>query len=107
MLATKTEGWAVVRSAYEENRRYFRRAYETGCHGWHSEEPSRYVARNLAQVAAKTTGRRLLDLGCGEGRHCVLAAQLGFAPVGVDYEPLAIQRAKVRAREAGVAARIH
>jgi SAM-dependent methyltransferase len=46
-------------------------------------------------------------LGCGEGRHCLLAAQMGFLPTGVDYEPLAIQRAQANARRAGLASRIH
>jgi SAM-dependent methyltransferase len=96
-----------MRSASEENRRYFRRAYETGRHGWQSEEPSPYVARNLARVAESTTGRRLLDLGCGEGRHCLLAARMGLQPTGVDYEPLAVQRAEGHARRAGLANRIH
>jgi SAM-dependent methyltransferase len=89
-----------MRTAAEQNHRYFRRAYETGCHGWQSDEPSPYVARNLRQVWSSGTGRRLLDLGCGEGRHCWLAAQLGFLPVGVDYEPLALARAQERGRQA-------
>jgi cyclopropane fatty-acyl-phospholipid synthase-like methyltransferase len=91
-----------MRTAQEQNRDYFRRAYETGCHGWETVEPSPYVARNLALVAAQAPGRRLLDLGCGEGRHCILAARLGFFAVGVDYEPRALQRAQMFAREAAV-----
>jgi len=96
-----------MRNAYDENRRYFRRAYETGCHGWQADEPSPYVAKNLATVAGTTAGRRLLDLGCGEGRHCLLAARMGFLPTGVDYEPMAIRRAKANARRAGLANRIY
>ncbi len=92
-----------TRSAYTQNRRYFRRAYETGCHGWQSPEPSPYVGRNLGAVAEDTTGRQLLDVGCGGGRHCLLAAQMGFQPTGVDYEPQAIRRAQARARELGLA----
>jgi len=96
-----------MRSAADENRRYFRRAYETGQHGWEATEPSPYVATNLALVAPPATGRRLLDLGCGEGRHCLLAAKMGFRAVGVDYEPLAIARARENARRAGFAGRVH
>lgn len=95
-----------MRTANEENRRYFRQAYETGRHGWQASDPSPYVARNLATVGSNTAGRRLLDLGCGEGRHCLLAARTGFLPTGVDYEPMAVRRAEANAREAGLANRI-
>ena len=95
-----------MRNAYAENRRYFRRAYETGCHGWQASEPSPYVAGNLAVAAQNSAGRRLLDLGCGEGRHCLVAARMGFLPTGVDYEPMALRRAEANARQAGLADRI-
>jgi cyclopropane fatty-acyl-phospholipid synthase-like methyltransferase len=96
-----------MRSAADENRCYFRQAYETGRQGWGSTEPSRYVTRNLASVAQATAGRRLLDLSCGEGRHCVLAARMGFQAVGVDYESLAVARARENARQADLAGRVH
>ena len=92
-----------TRTAETENRRYFRQAYETGRHGWGSDEPSPHVARNLERVARSAPGGRLLDVGCGEGRHCILAARMGFVPTGVDYEPLAIRRAEANARKAGLA----
>jgi SAM-dependent methyltransferase len=101
-FAQRQEARDSVRTAAEQNRRYFRRAYETGCHGWQSGEPSPYVARGLRTVRARALGRRLLDLGCGEGRHCRLAAQMGFLPIGVDYEPLALARAQDRIRQAGL-----
>jgi len=94
-----------MRSSDEQNRRYFRQAYQTGRHGWEAE-PSPYVARHLGLVAKETAGRRLIDLGCGEGRHCLLAAQMGFAPTGVDYEPLALARAQTHAQAAGLAGRV-
>jgi len=91
-----------VRTAPEQNRRYFREAYESGRHGWESDEPSPYVARNLRRVRERATGEQVLDLGCGEGRHCLLAARMGLRPVGIDYEPLAIACAQERARQAGL-----
>ena len=30
-------------------------------------------------------GGRMLDLGCGEGRHTLLFAKVGFFTVGLDY----------------------
>lgn len=76
------------------NRRYFREAYETGVHGWAVVGPSPYAARFLERVARQIPGAALLDVGCGEGRHARLAAELGFEVTAVDYEPRAIERAQ-------------
>jgi ubiquinone/menaquinone biosynthesis C-methylase UbiE len=42
-----------------------------------------------------------LDLGCGEGRHAIAAAKLGFRVTAVDYEPLALRWARRFASQAG------
>ena len=76
------------------NRRYFREAYRTGEHGWDITEPSPDVLRLLGRAREMVSDGRLLDLGCGEGRHSLAAARLGFETVGVDYEPLALERAR-------------
>jgi SAM-dependent methyltransferase len=39
-------------------------------------------------------GSRVLDLGCGEGRHTFACAELGLRTVGIDYQPGAIARAR-------------
>ncbi|MDO8587476.1 MAG: class I SAM-dependent methyltransferase [Armatimonadota bacterium] len=82
------------RSQAASNVRYFREAYRTGEHGWGVTEPSPDVLRLLGRARELVPAGRLLDLGCGEGRHSVAAASLGFEVVGVDYEPLALQRAR-------------
>lgn len=88
--------------AKEANRRYFREAYLTGRHGWEVEEPSPYALKFLERLRPLVPGGRLLDLGCGEGRHAIAAARAGFRAVGVDYEPLAVRRARRFARAARV-----
>jgi SAM-dependent methyltransferase len=80
------------------NRRYFRDAYTTGRHGWEVEEPSPYAVKFLTRLKETIPGGRLLDLGCGEGRHSILASRLGFRVTAVDYEPLALRRARRLAR---------
>ena len=65
-------------TAEELNRVYFRRAYRTGEHGWAAEEPSPYALRFLDQVKKAMPDARLLDLGCGEGRHAIAASEMGF-----------------------------
>lgn len=52
------------------------------------------------------THPRALDLGCGTGAEAVYLAERGFGPVlGVDFSPVALRRARARARSAGVADR--
>ena len=86
-------------SAEEANRRYFREAYRTGDHGWPVEEPTAEVVGFLERVSRIVPGGELLDVGCGEGRHSFAAAGLGFKVTGVDYEPLALRRARRLARD--------
>jgi SAM-dependent methyltransferase len=47
----------------------------------------------------------LIDLGCGDGRIAVAAAQRGARALGVDLDPLRIEEAAAAARIAGVESR--
>ena len=89
-------------TAAEANRRYFREAYRSGQHGWAVEGPSPFVARYLDRLRRRVPGGSLLDIGCGEGRHTIAAAQRGFAATGIDYEPLALRRARQQADHTGL-----
>jgi 2-polyprenyl-3-methyl-5-hydroxy-6-metoxy-1,4-benzoquinol methylase len=48
---------------------------------------------------------RLLDAGCGTGEQTLLAASKGANALGIDISPRAIQRARDKAAERGIAAR--
>jgi cyclopropane fatty-acyl-phospholipid synthase-like methyltransferase len=48
---------------------------------------------------------RVLDAGCGSGEHALLAAARGADVVGVDVSPRAIERARRKAGERGLAVR--
>lgn len=89
-------------SAAKANRQYFRKAYGTGKHGWAVEDPSPYAARFLARLKRIIPGGRLLDIGCGEGRHAILAARLDFKVTAIDYEPSALKRAQRFAKDKNV-----
>ena len=39
---------------------------------------------------------KILDIGCGAGRHCLYLQQNGFDIVGIDSSPLAIKTCKLR-----------
>lgn len=49
-------------------------------------------------------GARILDVGCGPGRHSVALAQRGYAVTGIDISRRFLDVAAERAREVGVAA---
>jgi SAM-dependent methyltransferase len=93
----------VERPVYVRQRRYFRRAYETGEHPWPADEPSAFVRRLVVRHAS---GDRALDLGCGEGRHSILLARMGWRVWAVDYEPMALARARRKVAAAGCRARV-
>jgi cyclopropane fatty-acyl-phospholipid synthase-like methyltransferase len=47
----------------------------------------------------------VLDAGCGTGEHVLLAAAHGAAAMGVDLSAVAIEKARAKAAERGLAAR--
>src|SRR3972149_4900380 len=52
-------------------------------------------------------GARVLDLGCGAGRNAVPLARLGWDVLGIDLSMPMLSAAAQRAREDGVADRVH
>jgi SAM-dependent methyltransferase len=72
---------------------------------WETGHPSTELQR---AVQDETIPRgRAIDLGCGSGANAVWLAQQGFNVVGVDFSPTAIDRARQRATDAGVAVQFH
>ncbi len=64
--------------------------------------PQSLVERML-EIAAVKPGEHVMDLGCGDGRMVVTAAnKFGARGVGVDIDPVRINEAKGNARRAGV-----
>ncbi|MEX1124297.1 MAG: class I SAM-dependent methyltransferase [Acidimicrobiia bacterium] len=53
-------------------------------------------------VISPATHPRTVDLGCGSGANVVYLAGLGFDSYGVDFSPVALDKARARAVEAGV-----
>ena len=77
--------------------------YETGSSPpWDIGRPQRAFVR-LADGGL--LGGRVLDAGCGSGEHALLAAARGADVVGVDVSPRAIEQARRKAGERGLAVR--
>jgi len=72
-----------------------------------AERTAAEVSYLAAVLAGEAPGRRVLDVGCGIGRHAVALAGRGFDVVGVDVSPWALDRARAAARAAGATARFH
>ena len=62
-------------------------------------EPNRFVA----EFAEGLSPRRVLDLGCGQGRNAVWLAQQGHDVTGLDLSEVGIEQAKEIAAAAGAA----
>ncbi len=56
----------------------------------------------LIEEMSVRPGDRLLDLGCGAGRHCIEFARRGFQMTGLDVSEPMLAEAEKRAAEAGV-----
>jgi SAM-dependent methyltransferase len=76
--------------------------YAVGTPGWDIGRPQ--PAFDHLATAGQLVGR-VLDVGCGTGEHALMAASLGCEAVGVDMSMRAIELAKTKAIERGLAAR--
>ncbi len=68
----------------------------------HPEEETRREAEFIVGALGLNPGDRVLDIGCGYGRHAVILAEMGMEVVGLDINPSYLEVARARARELGV-----
>lgn len=81
----------------QQMRRYFEKVYRSVRTPWPSTEPTASVVKLADQLQQMGRKGRVLDLGCGEGRHTFLFAKANFETYGLDYLPLAIKKAQAQA----------
>jgi cyclopropane fatty-acyl-phospholipid synthase-like methyltransferase len=82
---------------------FFDTAYE-GRPPWDLGRPQRAIVE-LAE-AGRIVGS-VLDVGCGTGEHALYLAERGHDVVGVDLAPRAIELARAKATERGIAVGLH
>lgn len=76
----------------------YSRPYQTHLIGSPQRRLALVVGRGLADRLPATTGRRLLDLGCGRGGPAIaLSRRFGFDVVGLDLVPYNVERARANA----------
>lgn len=71
----------------------------------YAEKEQLWSARPSRALVAEASGLapgRALDLACGEGRHAIWLAELGWRVTAVDFSEVAIARGRERASLAGV-----
>ncbi len=87
-MTTPSEGWDS--------------AYQAGPPPWDIGRPQPAFVR---LAGSGLLSGRVLDAGCGTGEHVLLAAAHGAQAMGVDVSALAIEKARGKAAERGLAAR--
>lgn len=88
--------------------RYFTADYWTYATAEYTAERTAAEVAYLAGVLGRRApGGRVLDLGCGIGRHAIELARLGFRVIGLDVSEWALRRADEAAAEAGVELELH
>ena len=68
----------------------------------HPEDETRREAEFIVRALDLKPGDRVLDIGCGYGRHAVVLAEMGLKVVGLDINPAYLEIARAKARELGV-----
>ena len=79
-------------------------AYLRGRTPWDTNVTPPELVEAIEGSDALATGRAL-DLGSGTGTNVIYLAQHGWEAVGIDFVSKAIKQARIKARQAGVAAR--
>ena len=92
-------GLGHTRPTPEDLKRYYKPGYHGDRHSFSAEHCVRRRLRWLHQVSGRAQGKKLLDIGCGEGAFLLAARRTGWQVWGTELEPAA-----ARAQDLPVAA---
>lgn len=70
-------------------------------YGHRDEKEAARLIRVIETTLALGPGARILDIGCGRGRHAIQLAERGYDVTGLDLSPRSIADAVDRARQVG------
>ena len=78
-------------------------AYSEGVPHWAEDlTPSLFAQQFIEEVRDASVGRRILEIGCGNGRDAIFFARAGFVVSAVDVAPGAVELARRNAEAAEV-----
>lgn len=86
---------AIVREAYER----MSQANPEATHKWARPEHAEREVDYLVQAMQLKPGARILDFGCGAGRHSLALARRGYVVVGVDFSKSSVALAREKTPE--------
>ena len=71
-------------------------------YAYRNEEEAKKLADLIERVIPPDQYAKIVDVGCGRGRHSITLAERGYAVTGFDLSPEAIRKAKLKASERGL-----
>ena len=77
--------------------------YKTANTPWDTGEPDAHLVEFISSGAMGPG--RVLEVGCGTGTNAIWLARQGFSVFGVDFAPLAIEKARAKADNAKLGCR--
>lgn len=89
----------LMKPWYEELFTNYAHAYDRECYTLGTVQEVGFIEAEIG--ADKRT--RILDIGCGTGRHSIELVRRGYAVTGIDLSANQLARAREKASEAGVA----
>ena len=71
-------------------------------YSYRDEDEAKKLADLIEKLVPQANYKKILDLGCGRGRHSLTLAERGYDVSGTDLSPKAIKKAKQLATERGL-----
>ena len=82
-----------MKKAKTQSTRFFLSAYENGFDKhWNIVKEKDAPLIDILKTVENPENKSFLDIGCGIGKHCIIAAKLGMKSFGIDISPIAIEK---------------
>jgi len=93
VVSTKTKGYNNMKQWYEELFENYGMKYDNECYTQGTSGECDFIEKEIGYDKS----RRILDIGCGTGRHAIELTKRGYSVVGVDLSASQLERARQKA----------